>query len=537
MAEPWKTPDLVLGWKVTKGLEPQHWDNPDAKPGDHSLTNVVTSEPKTIACHTVIVAQSGSGKSFFLGRVLEEILLKTRSRVVILDPNSDFRKIAHAKPAEWWTDPDKYRYKRSEGKGFLADEPTQADFLSGWTKSTKIVYSRRIEEDEKPPAQPAPAATALDKPKFAELLLDWLKLPVELLLEEAADERRDELRHCHSLVYILAQLAAATNNKEWLEDGQFLTKAQVFCDNTSPKDEEKTVALLKETFGSVKATNAPVKYGTENVIRDRNGRLFVELPEQFPTLSGVFLKQKEVPIEDFAPIYGRAATYRNFVQDEAKRFYFARAFEIQKSGLIAPRIRDSFAPDPNRVQVVDLPSVPDARHQKMVMSTFVESEWVYARKEWEKALGKPAEEDTRVPTFIVVEEAHNVIPADAETLAEKKLQEQFRRIAAEGRKYGLFLILVSQRPDKLDRMVMSECENRAVMKVGSSLVLRTTCEVLGLESVIPRMTEKILDFDIGRALLAGPWVGGEPTFLVSAARRSEEGGRNLRWQYWAQRAP
>jgi DNA helicase HerA-like ATPase len=125
---------------------------------------------------------------------------------------------------------------------------------------------------------------------------------------------------------------------------------------------------------------------------------------------------------------------------------------------------------------------------------------------------------------------------DAKTPIEEKLKEQFRRLASEGRKFGLFLILVSQRPDKLDRMVMSECENRAVMRVGSSFILRTTCEVLGLDGVVPKMTDKVLDFDQGRALLAGPWVSDEPAFLVSAARRTKEGGRDLRWQYWARAA-
>jgi hypothetical protein len=521
--QPWETPDLVLGWRVTKGLEPQHWEDPRAKPGRHSLANVVPTEPKTIAYHTVIIAQSGSGKSFFLGRLLEEILVKTQSRMLILDTNSDFRKIAEVKDPKWWTDPKKYRYDRDTRKGFLADEPTQAHFTSQWEKKdlSKIVYSRRIEKRE----------------GFAMLLLDWLKLPIDLLLEDAADERRDELRHCHGLVYILAQLAGMTNKEDWLEASEFLKKARTFLDTTRPDHESETIDLLTKTFGAVKATGTQAAARGENVITDRNGTMFVQLPAKFPTLSGLFPQRKEISIDDFALFYSEIAMHRNFIQSKARRFYFTRAFEILKSGLIAPRIRDSFEPDPNRVQVVDLPSVPGARHQKMVMSTFIESEWERAKAEWAAALEKTAEEDTRVPTFIVVEEAHNAVPSDAESLAEKKLQEQFRRIAAEGRKYGVFLILVSQRPDKLDRMVMSECENRAVMKVGSSLILRTTCEVLGLEGIVPKMTEKVLDFDIGRALLMGPWVGGEPTFLVSAARRTEEGGRNLRWQHWAKRTP
>lgn len=516
---PWETSDLVFGWKVTKRFEPQYWEDSAAKPGGHLIENVVTTDPKTIAYHTVIVAQSGSGKSFFLGRVLEEILLKTRGRVLILDSNSDFRKFAEAKSDKYWVEPEKYRYNRKTCKGFLADEPTQADFLGLWKKISKVVYSRRLEPGD-----------------FELLLVDWLKLPIDLLLEDAADEWRDQLRHCHNLVGLLAELAVATNNEEWLKEGQLLPLAKTFCDDTKPNDTIGTIDFLRKTFGSVKATKTTEKSPEENVIIDRNGQLFVRLPSHFPTLSGVFLGKDEVPVKDLEAAYAKAATHRVFVEEKAKSFYFAKAFEIERSELIAPRIRESFEPNRKRVQIVDLPSIPDPRHQKMVISTFIESEWQNARAEWVKAFNKPQENDERVPTFIVVEEAHNAVPSDAETTAEKKLQEQFRRIAAEGRKYGVFLILVSQRPDKLDRMVMSECENRAVMKVGSSLILRTTCDVLGLESTVPRM-DRVLDFDLGRALLIGPWAGGEPKFLVSAARRTEEGGRDLRWEYWAMREP
>lgn len=40
--------------------------------------------------HTLIVGQSGSGKSFMLGRLLEEIVLSSEAGILLLDPNADF---------------------------------------------------------------------------------------------------------------------------------------------------------------------------------------------------------------------------------------------------------------------------------------------------------------------------------------------------------------------------------------------------------------------------------------------------------------
>ncbi len=48
---------------------------------------------KKIDKHTEMIAQSGSGKSFFLGRLIEEIKIKSKARCLNLDPNGDFRKI------------------------------------------------------------------------------------------------------------------------------------------------------------------------------------------------------------------------------------------------------------------------------------------------------------------------------------------------------------------------------------------------------------------------------------------------------------
>ncbi|MGB8574653.1 MAG: DUF87 domain-containing protein [Nitrososphaeraceae archaeon] len=42
---------------------------------------------KKIDKHTVVIAQSGSGKSFLLGRLIEEIKIKSKSRCLNLDPN------------------------------------------------------------------------------------------------------------------------------------------------------------------------------------------------------------------------------------------------------------------------------------------------------------------------------------------------------------------------------------------------------------------------------------------------------------------
>jgi hypothetical protein len=132
-----------------------------------------------------------------------------------------------------------------------------------------------------------------------------------------------------------------------------------------------------------------------------------------------------------------------------------------------------------------------------------------------------------------VDEAHNLIPKDPRSKAQMALREQFRTIVAEGRKYGLFLIIVSQRPDKLDSLILSECENKALMRLGSASVLKLTSEILGLDDLPPKLLQKCLEFETGRALLVGSWCPDGPRITYAAARRTMEGGRNLREAHWS----
>ncbi len=69
-----------------------------------------------MATHTVVITQSGAGKSTFLGRLLEELLLQTRSLSVILDPNSAFRRVHEMRPADLW---DRSVSEASRGRGQL----------------------------------------------------------------------------------------------------------------------------------------------------------------------------------------------------------------------------------------------------------------------------------------------------------------------------------------------------------------------------------------------------------------------------------
>ena len=137
-----------------------------------------------MANHMVVVAQSGSGKSLFLGRMLEELLLETSSRVVIFDPNSDFRSVGEYFEPEFWTEkasPERktgYGYDRDKGRGFLPTESSRDLFHDRWKSISKIVSSAEPEE----------------KDYHQKLQIDWPTISIDILIDDLDATLQTEVR-------------------------------------------------------------------------------------------------------------------------------------------------------------------------------------------------------------------------------------------------------------------------------------------------------------------------------------------------------
>ena len=71
------------------------------------------------------------------------------------------------------------------------------------------------------------------------------------------------------------------------------------------------------------------------------------------------------------------------------------------------------------------------------------------------------------PILLVCEEAHRYVPNRGEA-QYAAAQTAIRRLAREGRKYGLGLMLVSQRPSDVEETVLSQCNTWLVLRLTNS---------------------------------------------------------------------
>lgn len=74
--------------------------------------------------------------------------------------------------------------------------------------------------------------------------------------------------------------------------------------------------------------------------------------------------------------------------------------------------------------------------------------------------------DGRLQTLVVCEEAHRYIPADIDA-GFWPTRQAIARIAKEGRKYGVYLGVVTQRPGELDSTILSQCSTVFAMRLGN----------------------------------------------------------------------
>lgn len=110
--------------------------------------------------------------------------------------------------------------------------------------------------------------------------------------------------------------------------------------------------------------------------------------------------------------------------------------------------------------------------------------------------------EERHPIALLCDEAHLYIPNKSSSSTSDEISLSiFERIAKEGRKYGLSLVVISQRPSEVNRTVLSQCSNFIAMR------LTNTEDQMVIKKLLPDNLGGFGDIlpilDIGEALVVG----------------------------------
>jgi DNA helicase HerA-like ATPase len=162
-----------------------------------------------------------------------------------------------------------------------------------------------------------------------------------------------------------------------------------------------------------------------------------------------------------------------------------------------------------RVLVLDVGSLDEVRERALVSLAL---------------LGVLRRRPNKRSVLIVMDEAHNVCPPEATTPLGRVVTDYTVWIAGEGRKYGIHLLLATQRPQKIHPNVLSQCDNLLLMRVNSSEDIDRL--VTTFSHVPEGMIREASGFQLGEMLAAGP-LAPVPLRLRTGRRLTPEGGADL----------
>ncbi|MEM0346263.1 MAG: ATP-binding protein [Thermoplasmatales archaeon] len=125
------------------------------------------------------------------------------------------------------------------------------------------------------------------------------------------------------------------------------------------------------------------------------------------------------------------------------------------------------------------------------------------------------------PLLVVVEEAHNFAPQQGKAFSSKIM----RTVASEGRKFGFGMLVVSQRPAKVDKNVLSQCGTQLILKITNPNDLKAIGS--SVEGLTAASLDEIQRLPVGTALVASPELP-TPIFVEVRPRETDDGGKNVK---------
>ena len=176
----------------------------------------------------------------------------------------------------------------------------------------------------------------------------------------------------------------------------------------------------------------------------------------------------------------------------------------------APSLVDELRNPTARCTVVDLGSLATVGEQRLVAEAVLSALW--------------GTRHVREPCLVVIDEAHNICPADPPDAVSALSTEQAVQIAAEGRKYGLYLLVSTQRPYKVHENVVSQCDNLLLMRMNSEADLADLGRLFSF--VPPGLMAGATSFGMGQALVGGR-VFPRSGYVQMGRRVAHEGGADI----------
>ena len=178
-----------------------------------------------------------------------------------------------------------------------------------------------------------------------------------------------------------------------------------------------------------------------------------------------------------------------------------------------------------KIKVIDLSEVPS---DMLPIIIGIVTRLVYEVQFWMS----PKTDETRHPIAFICDEAHLYMPRDTSKLktVENKSLEIFEKISKEGRKYGVSLVIVSQRPAELNSTIISQCNNIISLKITndrdkSAVATMLTDSLVGLVETLPNL-------DVGECIVIGDSIKLPTKIILDKPKEEPKSSTIDFWDRW-----
>ena len=172
---------------------------------------------------------------------------------------------------------------------------------------------------------------------------------------------------------------------------------------------------------------------------------------------------------------------------------------------------------PGQCTVLPLNEI-DERDQQVVVATLLRR-LNKARMDTERGKVHSGESYLPYPVFVLIEEAHHFAPGGAEVVSTAILKQ----VLAEGRKFGIGVGLISQRPGKLDADVLSQCQTQCIMRIVNEIDQKSVAAAI--EGVGRDLLDNLPALSKGQVIIAGAAVN-TPVICRVRPRITRHGGES-----------
>jgi len=232
----------------------------------------------------------------------------------------------------------------------------------------------------------------------------------------------------------------------------FIDRSEFSAHNQVMAFQDIVVAEKKRTLESLKKTDvlnaftldSPVPFAIDNVIAELK-RMNEEM------VPGAKANKKKQ-----GPFYGQFSRLlvrlNSKVTDKRYGFLFqapGAAHKYESMALMVKQLMD-YSISKAQIKVIDFSEVPA---DILPVIVGLVARIIYQVQFW-------TDRNKRKPMALVCDEAHMYLPKkDGKNPVEQRAIENFEKIAKEGRKYGVALLIVSQRPSDVSPTILSQCNN------------------------------------------------------------------------------